>query len=194
MTVSVIVFWVLWVLLMNYWIWGWSWGPLTCRYIFRSGITKTYSNSSFPGASDGKASACNVGDPGLIPGLGRSPGERNGNPLQHSCLENPMDGGAWLATVHGVAKSRTRLSDFTFTVTLRLTFWRIAKLFSTVVMHFTFPPATHKCSNFSTFLPIIVIVCFFDYYHPNEYEVISHCGLLLKGLRRNNFLLIFQKL
>ena len=63
----------------------------------------------------GKASACNAGDPGLIPGLGRSPGEGNGNPLQYSCLENPMDRGAWQATVHGVAKSRTRLSDFTST-------------------------------------------------------------------------------
>ena len=47
----------------------------------------------------------NVGDAGLIPGLGRSPGEGNGNPLQHSCLENPMDRGTWWATVHGVAKS-----------------------------------------------------------------------------------------
>ena len=61
----------------------------------------------FPGGSDSKASACNVGDPGLIPGLGRSPGEGNGNPLQYPCLENPMDGGAWYATVHGVTKSRT---------------------------------------------------------------------------------------
>ena len=67
----------------------------------------------FPGGSDGKASACNTGDPGSIPGLGRSPGERNGNPLQYSCLENPRDGGAWLATVHGVVKSQIRLSDFT---------------------------------------------------------------------------------
>ena len=49
---------------------------------------------NFPGGSDGKASACNAGDPGSIPGSGRSPGEGNGNPLQHSCLENPMDGGA----------------------------------------------------------------------------------------------------
>ena len=49
---------------------------------------------SFPGSSHGKVSACNVGDLGLIPGLGRSPGERNGDPLQYSCLENPMDGGA----------------------------------------------------------------------------------------------------
>ena len=62
-----------------------------------------------------KASAYNVGDLGSIPGLGRSPGEGNGNPLQYSCLENPMDGGAWWATVHGVAKSRTRLSDFIVT-------------------------------------------------------------------------------
>ena len=53
------------------------------------------SNSGFPGGSDGKASAYNAGDPGLIPGSGRSSGEGNGNPLQYSCLENPMDGGAW---------------------------------------------------------------------------------------------------
>ena len=65
----------------------------------------------FPGGSDGNESSCNVGDLGLIPGLGRSPGEGNGYPLQYSCLENPMDRGAWWATVHGVAKSQTRLSD-----------------------------------------------------------------------------------
>ena len=69
----------------------------------------------FPGSLDGKASAYNVGDLGSIPGLGRSPGEGNSNPLQYSCLENPMDQGAWWATVHGVTKSWTRLSDFTFT-------------------------------------------------------------------------------
>ena len=68
----------------------------------------------FPGGSDLKASACNAGDLGSIPGSGRSPGEGNGNPLQYSCLENPMDGGAWWATVHRVAKIWTRLSDFTF--------------------------------------------------------------------------------
>ena len=61
----------------------------------------------FPGDSDGKVSAHNVGDPGSIPGLGRSPGEGNGHPLLYSCLENPMDRGAWQATVHGVAKSWT---------------------------------------------------------------------------------------
>ena len=67
----------------------------------------------FPGGSEDKASAYNAGDPGSIPGLGRSPGEGNGNPLQYSCLENPMDRGAWWATVDGVAKSRTRVSNFT---------------------------------------------------------------------------------
>ena len=64
-------------------------------------------NKGFPGGSDGKESACNVGDQSSIPGSGRSPGEGNGNPLQYSCLENPMDGGAWWATVLGVTKSRT---------------------------------------------------------------------------------------
>ena len=68
----------------------------------------------FHDGSDGKASAHNAGDPGSIPGLGRSPGEGNGNPLQYSCLENPMDGRAWQATVHVVTKSRTQLSDSTF--------------------------------------------------------------------------------
>ena len=65
----------------------------------------------FPGGSEVKASACKAGDLGSISGSGRSPGEGNGNPLQYSCLENPMDGGAWWATVHRVAKSWTQLSD-----------------------------------------------------------------------------------
>ena len=70
----------------------------------------------FSGGSEVKASASNVGDLGSIPGSGRYPGEGNGNPLQYSCPENPMDRGAWYARVHGVAKSRTQLRDFTFTV------------------------------------------------------------------------------
>ena len=60
-------------------------------------------------------STCNAGDPGSIPELGRSPGEGNGTPLQYSCLENPMDGGAWKAAVHRVTEGLTQLSDFTFT-------------------------------------------------------------------------------
>ena len=79
-------------------------------------------------------------DPSSIPGLGRSPGEGNGNPLQYSCLENPMDGGAWWATVHGVAKSRTRLSDFTFPFT------------------FTYP----SCTYFFVFFPSCTSLCILD--------------------------------
>ena len=81
--------------------------------IFREGQAK----ASFPGGSDAKASAWNVGDQGSIPGSGRSCGEGNGNPIQHPCLENPMDRRAWYATVHGVAKSWTRLSAFTHSLT-----------------------------------------------------------------------------
>ena len=66
-----------------------------------------------PGGSAGKESVCNAGDLGSIPGLERSRGEGNGNLLQDSCLENPMDRGAWQATVHGVARSQTQLSNFT---------------------------------------------------------------------------------
>ena len=66
-----------------------------------------------PGGSEGKASACNVGDPSSIPGSGRSPGEGYGNPLHYSCLENPVDGGTWWATVHGITKGHAQPSSFT---------------------------------------------------------------------------------
>ena len=65
----------------------------------------------FPGGSAGKESACSAGDLGSFPGLGRSPGEGNGNQFQYSCLENSMDQGAWWAAVHGVVKSWTGLSN-----------------------------------------------------------------------------------
>ena len=74
-------------------------------------------HQDFPGGSDGKASTYNAGDPGSIPGLGRSSGEENGNPLQYSCLENSMDRGAWWVTVNGVTKSQTWLNYFTATHT-----------------------------------------------------------------------------
>ena len=67
----------------------------------------------FPGGSDGRASTYSAEDLDSIPGSGRSPGDGNGNPLRYTCLENPMERGAWWATVHGVTKSQTRLSDFT---------------------------------------------------------------------------------
>ena len=65
----------------------------------------------FPAGSAGKEYACNAGDPGLIPGLGRSPGEGNGNPLLYPCLENPMDRGAWQVITQGVTKSWIQLSN-----------------------------------------------------------------------------------
>ena len=64
-------------------------------------------DGGFPGNSDGKESACNARDPGSILGLGSSPEEGNGYPLQYSCLENSMDRGVWQATAHGVTKSQT---------------------------------------------------------------------------------------
>ena len=65
----------------------------------------------FTDGSGGKESSCNARDPGSIPGLGRSPGDGKGHPLQYSCLENSMDRGAWQITVHGVTKSQMRLSN-----------------------------------------------------------------------------------
>ena len=77
--------------------------------------------------SDGKESAYSAGDPDSIPGLGRSPGEQIGYPLQSSCLKNSMDRGAWRAAVHGVAESLARLSDSHFP--LGSTYWKIIQYF-----------------------------------------------------------------
>ena len=82
-------------------------GALGAWEFLRFALVSSYSKpEGFP--------ACGAGDQGSIPGLGRSPGEGNGDSLQYSCLENPMGGGVWQATVHGVTKSQTQLSDFTF--------------------------------------------------------------------------------
>ena len=78
-------------------------------------VTSHYGYMGSPGSSAGKESSCNAENLGSVSQLGRSPGGANDNPLQYSCLENPMDGGAWKAAVHGVAEGQTRLSDFTFT-------------------------------------------------------------------------------
>ena len=85
----------------------WLWITTNCgRFLKRWEYQITLPVSwGFPGGSDGKASTCNVGDLGSIPGLGRSPGEGNDNPLQYSCLKNSMNGGAWWTTVHGVTES-----------------------------------------------------------------------------------------
>ena len=87
--------------------------------------------TDFPGGSNGKASACNVGDQGSIPGMRRSSGEGNGNPLQYPCLENPRDRRAWYATVQGVAKSDTtkRLS------THMVKYWDFLFIFLVIVTH-----------------------------------------------------------
>ena len=102
----------------------------------------------FTHGSEVKASACNAGDLVSNPGLGRSPGEGNGNPLQYSCLENPMDRGASWATVHRVAKSWTRLSYFTslsshhkekfffFSFYLVLTKWMLTKLTVVIILQY----------------------------------------------------------
>ena len=76
---------------------------------------------AFPGSSDGKESTCNGGDLGSIPGLGISPGEGNGTPLQYSCLENPRDGGAWWAADYGIAQSQTRLKRLSSSSIQKLT-------------------------------------------------------------------------
>ena len=86
----------------------------TVSHCFHAFLTFVYFMKvlgGFPGGSDSKESACNREDPGSIRGSGRYPGDGNGNPLQDSCLENPMDRGAWQTMIHGVEKSRTELSD-----------------------------------------------------------------------------------
>ena len=104
--------------------------------------------TGFPGGSEVKGPAWNVGDPGSIPGSGRYPGEGNGTPLQYSCLENPMDWGAWWATVHGVAKSQTRLSNFTSSFTSS----------GLVSLPFPFIFSFHFPSLFTIIFPFIVSV------------------------------------
>ena len=88
------------------------WKYLTSQLtVVNQGFRNSHQNKGFPWWLRGKEFTCQEGDSGLIPRLGRSPGAGNGNPLQYSCLENPMVRGAWWATVHRVAKSRTQLSD-----------------------------------------------------------------------------------
>ena len=123
---------------------------------YNTSVTKIFV-SGFPGSSEVKASACNAGDPGSIPGSGRSSGEGNGNPLQYCCLGNPMDREAWWLTVHGVAKSQTWLSDFTFTFHSKLNMHQsgpvilqIYGLTQTMEYH-TYFPSSHQSSFLNHF-------------------------------------------
>ena len=89
-----------------------NWGPLVSSpFCSVCPVCHLCSPMGFPGGSDSKGSACYAGYPGLIPGLGRSPGKGNGYPFQYSGLENSMDRGAWRATVYGVTKSQTQLRN-----------------------------------------------------------------------------------
>ena len=115
-------------------------------------------SASFPGSSDGKASAYNAGDLGSIPGSGRSPGEGNGNPLQYSCLENSMDQGAWWATVNGVAKSWIRLSGFTLSI-----LWHCLSLGLEWKLIFSSPMATAEFSTFAGILSAALWQVFYYY-------------------------------
>ena len=95
-----------------------DWPPdkLTQEYEFANDFwTRIEDSGHFPGGSDSKESTCNAGDLGLIPGSRSSPGEGNGNPLQYSCLENPLDRGAWRATAYSVARNWTWLGNWTAT-------------------------------------------------------------------------------
>ena len=92
---------------------GFTGGSVVNNLPSNAGNTSLILGPDFPGGSEGKESTCNAGDLSSISGLGRWPGGGHGNPLQYSCLENTMHRGAWWAILHGVAKSRTRLSNFT---------------------------------------------------------------------------------
>ena len=127
-----------------------------------SSFTKAYDKyQDFPGDSDSKASAYNAGNLGSIPGLGRSLGEGNGNPVQYSCLENSLDGGAQQASVHGVAKSQTRLNDFTFTmISININNRKttsgigIQQMFSNHIRVFKYSNFSNGCFRVTIFFPI----------------------------------------
>ena len=110
------------------------------------------SYGGFPGGSGGMKSVCNVGDPVSIPGSGRSPGEGNGNPLQHSCLGNPMDRGAWWATVHGVTKSQKQLKQLRWGYTHIITHTHSAHRHPHT-QSFPHNPPTFTCAVIPTYSP-----------------------------------------
>ena len=129
----------------------------------------------FPGGSDGKASVYNPGDQGSIPRLERSPGEGNGNPLQHYCLENLMDKGAWYATVHGVAKTRTWLSDSSSLILDRNFSVFLFLIMTSLMVSFIFISAFSMGGRMTLICSSLIVqniweyVCFFHIaYQPKE--------------------------
>ena len=105
------LFWLLFFLVLAWYPWVWlEKGLALMPWLSWNHLWLSTKDTGFPGSSEGKEFACNAGDPASIPRSGRSSGEGNGNPVQYSCLENPKEGVAWWATVHGVAKSQIRLS------------------------------------------------------------------------------------
>ena len=104
----------------------------------------------FPGGSDDKASAYNARDLGLIPGLGRSPGEGNGNPLQYSCLENPMNRGAWQATVHGGHKELDTTEQLHSLKVLSILIWGMLGEFSQIISLLYSKVGDHFCDKLNS--------------------------------------------
>ena len=140
-----------------------SWAPKSLQVVTAAMKLEDACSLNFPSGSEVKASACNAGDLGLIPGSGRSPGEGNGNPLQYSCLENTMDGGAWWAAVYGVAQSRTQLKWLNSNSSNRL----IIAFLPKEQVSFNFMAAVTTCSDFGA-PPNKVCHCFhcFPIYLP----------------------------
>ena len=97
-----------------------EWKVMASKHTHSDYFMFTIYYNGFPGGSDSKESACNAGDPGSIPGLGRSPGEGTGNPLQYSCLQNPLDRGGWRATVHWLQRVRQDWVINTYCVSVQL--------------------------------------------------------------------------
>ena len=137
------------------WLQFLAWALWNLRNRNNTGMTCAQSVNNSPAMQE---TASKAGVPGMIPGLRRFPGEGNGNPPQYSCLENPMDGRAWQATCHGVAKSQTRLSDFTFLL-LWLSCWYAKKLKSTHLCCDPSQSVSFQRTEFSRMLKLSFMHC-----------------------------------
>ena len=145
-----------------------------------------YKIQGFPGGSDDKEFTCNVGDLGLIPMLGRSPGEVIGYPLQYSGLENPTDRGAWWAIVHGVAKNQTRLSDFTFTSLISYLFAGSRQSVVLLLIFWSFCPqgTNFSCSHWGRVDGGLSVSCLRTFWAQPIWP--SHPGLFVEWVSQRN--------